>query len=263
MDLTVGIITWNSSRMLSDLLTSLKSGLGGLESEIVVVDNGSRDGTVEMVRSTFPHVRLIENESNRGVAPARNQILEPARGRYLVFLDVDTLVPEGSMRTLVEVMDANPEAGIGGPKLVYRDGRLQLSCRPFPALANIVVEGTFLKKYFPHSRLVKDYTMEDWDHNDMREVDWMYGACLIVRRELFAALQGFDEGYFYLYEDVDLCLRAKRRGQKVLYIPQATVTHFLEREQKAVFHPLFKEHIKSICRYIWRKNVRYRNSDRL
>lgn len=258
MDLTVGIITWKAKQMLADLLNSLATGLQGVDAEVLVVDNASADGTVEMVKSDYPFVTLLENATNRGVAPARNQILGPGRGRYLVFLDVDTLVPPGSMKTLLQVMDAHPEAGIGGPRLVYRDGRLQLSCRPFPKLSNIIVEGTFLRSYFPNSRFVKEYTKEDWGHGELCEVDWMYGACLIVRRELFARLGGFDEGYFYLYEDVDLCLRAKCLGHKVIYIPQATVTHFLEREQKPIFHPLFKEHLKSIFRYLWRKNFQYR-----
>jgi len=187
---------------------------------------------------------------NRGVSPSRNQILHKAEGRYLIYLDVDTQVLAGSLRTLVQVMDEHPDAAIGGPKLLYGDRSLQLSCRPFPSPLNIVLEGTFLRDYFPKSRFVKAYTMEEWDHAVLREVDWMYGACLILRRSILDRLGPFDEGFFYLYEDVDLCFRAKRLGMKVLYIPQAEVIHFLERERKTLFHRRIRDHIKSIIRYL-------------
>ncbi len=253
MDLSIGILTWNSRGMLKDLLDSLVEGAAGTEHEIIVVDNDSSDGAAEMVEKEYPHVKLVRNAENRGVAPARNQIGELARGRYVVFLDVDTLVKPGAMKTLMEEMDRHPEVAIGGPRLEYRDGSLQLSCRPFPGIMNIVVEGTFLRDYFPNSRLVTDYTMEKWDHAEIREVDWMYGACFIVRKEAWDRLKGFDEGFFYLYEDVDLCLRAKREGMKVLYIPTATVTHFLERERRSVFHSKISNHIRSILRYLYKK----------
>lgn len=265
MELTVGLITWNAKDMLRDVLDSLKEGMEGVDGEIVLIDNHSTDGSVEMVKKDYPDVVLVENAENRGVARARNQILAPARGRYIVFVDVDALVHPGSMRKLVDAMDARPDAGIGGPKLVYRDGTLQLSCRPFPNILRIVFEGTFLRRFFRKTALVRNYTMEDWDHNDTRSVDWMYGACLIIRRELFAELRGFDEGYFYQYEDIDLCWRAKQLGYDVIYVADAVVTHFLDREAQIsggdprdawtpFSHPLIKQHIRSIVRFLWRKN---------
>jgi GT2 family glycosyltransferase len=217
---------------------------------VIVVDNDSRDGTIEMVEAEFPSVVLIKNDLNLGVAPARNQVISKARGRYVLFLDVDTVVHPESLDALVKALDDHPDVAIGGPKLVYRDGRLQLSCRPFPSILNILIEGTFLRDYFPASRYVKEYTMEDWDHLSIREVDWMYGACLITRKRALEELGGFDERFFYLYEDIDLCFRAKRMGMKVLYIPKAVVTHFLERERKGLFHRRILSHVKSITRYL-------------
>jgi GT2 family glycosyltransferase len=253
MDLTVGIITWNSRALLKGLLDSLEGGLEGLDTEIWVVDNGSIDGTIEMLNQSYGGVNLIQNAKNLGVAPARNQILPKAAGRYLVHLDVDTLVKPGAMQAMVSVMDDHPEAAIGGPKLVYGDGNLQLSCRPFPSILNIMIEGTFLRDYFPNSRFVKDYTLEEWDHGELREVDWMYGACLMVRKDVFQKLKGFDEGFFYLYEDIDLCLRAQKMGYTSLYIPHAEVIHYLEREEKSVLHPRIIIHIRSIIRYLIKK----------
>lgn len=250
VDITLSIITWKAKELLKQLLDSIQANVDGVSHEIIVLDNQSGDGTVEMVEGKYPEVRLIKNSSNVGVAPARNKVFEVATGRYILILDVDTKVQPGAIKTLVKIMDTHPEVAIGGPKLVYGNGRLQLSCRPFPSPLNIMIEGTFLKDWFPNSRFVKEYTMEDWHHKDMREVDWMYGACLIIRRENLKAIGLFDEKFFYLYEDVDLCFRAKKMGFKVMYIPQATVMHFLERERKGVFHPRIRNHIGSVFRYL-------------
>lgn len=255
VDVTLGIITWKAKGLLKQLLDSINVYIDGMSHEIIVLDNQSGDGTVEMVEKEYPHVKLLKNARNEGVAPARNKILKIAKGRYILLLDVDTKVLPGAVKKLVEVMDAYPEVAIGGPKLVYGDGKLQLSCRPFPSLLNILIEGTFLRDWFHNSKFVKEYTMEDWDHAAIREVDWMYGAGLIIRRESLNTIGLFDERFFYLYEDVDICLRAKKLGFKVMYVPHATIVHFLEREGKGMFHPRIVSHVKSILRYLTKRLV--------
>jgi GT2 family glycosyltransferase len=249
-DATIGLVTWKARTVLQQCLDSLEGGGDGLPAEIWIVDNYSCDGTLEMLRECYPAVAVIENPENRGVAQARNQIIKQAQGRYVIFLDVDTRVLPGALKTLVQVMDQHPEVAIGGPKLLYGDGTLQLSCRPFPSPLNILIEGTFLRRCFPNTHFVKDYTMEEWDHSELREVDWMYGACLIIRRSVLDRLGHFDEAFFYLYEDIDFCFRAKKMGMKVLYIPQSEVIHYLERERKSIFHPRIIVHIRSILRYL-------------
>lgn len=253
MDITIGIITWNARPLLEQLLDSVALSVQGVRFEVVVVDNGSSDGTLEMLDEQYRDVILIKNPRNLGVAPARNQLLRKARGRYILSLDVDTtLYPNGAVETLVEVMDRHPEAAIGGPKLVYKDGSLQLSCRPFPSPLNILLEGTFLKKVFPDSRFVKGYTLEDWDHAGLREVDWMYGAALVIRSSALAEIGYLDEAFFYLYEDIDLCFQARKRGHKVLYIPDAVICHHLEREERPLFSKTLRIHLRSIRRYLWK-----------
>lgn len=252
LDATVGILTWKARDLLKNCLDSLEEGKDGISAECWVVDNNSQDGTLEMLQVQYPAVSVIKNPVNRGVAPARNQIIERAQGRYLIFLDVDTYVLPGALKTLISVMDQHPEAAIGGSKLLYGNRKLQLSCRPFPSPLNILIEGTFLRDYFPNSRFVKEYTIEEWDHAELREVDWMYGACLIIRRTALDTIGMFDEGFFYLYEDIDLCFRAKKLGMKVLYIPHAEVIHYLERERKSIFHRRITTHIRSIIRYLIR-----------
>jgi len=253
MDITLGIITWNARELLKQLLDSIALSVKEVSYEVVVVDNGSSDGTVEMLEESYPETILVKNPENRGVAPARNQLLGKARGRYILSLDVDTtLYPNGAVETLVSVMDQHPQAAIGGPRLVYKDGSLQLSCRPFPSPLNIAVEGTFLKKHFPRSRFVKDYTLEDWDHESLREVDWMYGAALVIRTSLLEKIGYLDEAFFYLYEDIDLCFQARKKGYKVLYIPDAVICHHLEREERPLFAKTLRIHLRSIRRYLFK-----------
>jgi GT2 family glycosyltransferase len=247
---TIGILTWRSKDLLKGLLESIGRCRWEYPYEIVVVDNDSGDDTVAMIEREWPSVRLVKNPENRGVAPARNQIFRMSRCEFVIILDVDTVVHPGSLDALVRTMREHPDAALAGPKLVYGDGRLQLSCRPFPSPFNIAIEGAFLRDWFPHSRFVRDYTMEDWDHGELREVDWMYGAAWIIRKTALDRVGLFDEGFFYLYEDIDLCFRMKKAGMKILYDPRATVTHFLPRERKGIFHQRIRVHLRSILRYL-------------
>ncbi|MFG0334274.1 MAG: glycosyltransferase family 2 protein [Maioricimonas sp. JB049] len=249
-DLSIGLLTYKSPDLLDNVLTSIAETRGDLDAEVIVIDNASNDRTVDMVHERFPWVKLVCNDLNRGVAVGRNQILREATGRYIIFLDCDTKVLPGALQTLVETMDARPEISCCGPKLLYGDGTLQLSCRPFPAPLNIAIEGTFLRDWFPNSGYVKNYTLEDWDHNDIREVDWMYGAAMMFRREVFDVVGDFDEGFFYQYEDIDIFFRAAQHGLKTIYIPQAEIIHYYERERKALFHNKIHIHIRSILRYL-------------
>jgi GT2 family glycosyltransferase len=257
MDLTIGIITWNARSLLQQLLDSIYQAIKDVRFEVVVVDNGSIDGTLEMIKGEYPEVLIVENASNRGVAPARNQLLRKASGRYVLSLDVDTtLLPNGAVETLVSTMDSHPEAAIGGPKLVYKDCSLQLSCRPFPSPLNILIEGTFFRNHLANSRFVKGYTMEDWDHGSLREVDWMYGAALMIRASILNTIGYFDEAFFYLYEDIDFCFRARNAGYKVLYIPDAVVCHHLEREERSILSKTLWVHLRSIRRYLFKDYVK-------
>lgn len=250
-DLSIGILTYKSPDLLKNVLQSIHETRGEIDLEVIVIDNASGDNTPEMVREEFPWVNYIYNEVNGGVAVGRNQIVNEAKGRYICFLDCDTKVLPNALQVLLETMEANPDVSIGAPKLFYGDGSLQLSCRPFPSPLNIVIEGTFLRDYFPNSRFVKNYTLEDWDHNEIREIDWMYGAAMIFRREVFDQIGLFDEGFFFQYEDIDICFRARKEANlKIIYIPDSHIIHYLERERKSVLHNKIHIHVRSIMRYL-------------
>ena len=249
-DLTIGIATWNAADLLRDCLNSIIENVSGLRYDVVVVDNGSADETAKIMREEFFDFIYIKNEVNEGVARARNKCLGIANSHYVILLDVDTIILLGSFETLVEVMDRNPRVGIGGPKLLNPDGSLQLSCRTFQTPLTVLFRGTSLGKLFPNSRFVRGHLMADWDHNEIRSVDWIMGACHIIRREVISDIGKLDHGFFYLYEDVEYCWRAKKRGWEMLYIPQSQITHIYQRQSAAGFNRMTLTHIRSISRFM-------------
>lgn len=242
-EVSVCIVSWNVADDLRACLQSLHSQDDSPTLEIIVVDNNSGDGTVEMLEGDFPEVITIANTENRGFAAATNQALERGGGRYLMMLNPDTLVPAGALGSLVRFAEAHPEAGIVAPKLVNPDGSLQYSCRRFPTLTAAIFRNTLLGRLFPRARSAADYVMSDWDHNSVREVDWASGACIFIRRETYEQIGPLDEGFRWGSEDVDYCLRARQAGWKVLYTPEPAITHAIGRSSdQAVMRTIITAH---------------------
>lgn len=234
--LSIIIVSWNVQHDLRACLDSLRAN-GETPHEVIVVDNASHDGTIAMLQQDFPDVRLIANSDNRGFAAANNQGLAVATGQFLLLLNPDTLVPEGGLGTLVSFASAHPEAGVVGPRLLNADGSLQHSCRRFPTVWAALFRHTFLGRFFPNAHWQREYLMSDWVHDAPREVDWVSGACLLIRREAFTQVGGLDEAFYWGSEDVDYCYRMHRAGWKVLYAPQPAVTHLIGRSTDQVLMP--------------------------
>ena len=234
MDLSVCIVSWNVTRDLVRCLASVREGAAGLECETSVVDNASVDGSAQMVAAQFPEVELIANEQNVGFAAANVQAMERARGRYILLLNPDTLVPPGGLVQLVRFADEHPEAGVVGPKLVYGDGRLQYSCRRFPTITAALFRSTPLGALLPGNRPTTCYLMSDWNHDEAREVDWVSGAAMLIRREAYEQVGTLDTGFFWGSEDVDYCWRMHKADWKVLYTPAPVITHFVGRSTDRV-----------------------------
>lgn len=248
MNLSTIIITNNEVKHIKNCLTSLgKFGAG----EVILVDNNSADDTVWIVENDFPQVRIIKNRSNRGVAVARNQSLKLANGDYVLFLDADAVLTAGALEHLLEVINQDSRIGIAGPKLIYPDGSLQYSCRQFPTFRDILGRGLGSK-----SGRQSRYLMRDYDHQTPREVDWVLGACQLIRRKTFEDIGFLDERYFYGYEDVDFCWRARRKEWKVVYVPEAVVVHHYHRRSAGggIFNPLKWSHFASAMRFLIKKN---------
>jgi N-acetylglucosaminyl-diphospho-decaprenol L-rhamnosyltransferase len=232
-DISVLIATWDGREQLAECLAAVPAACAPRSFEAVVVVNGSRDGTAGLLRQRFPDAQVVVNPRNRGVAAARNQALEVARGRTVVLLDDDAVPKPGSLATLAAALEARPDAAIAGPRLESPEGGLQLSCRRFhngltPLLRRLAFLG-FVRR----SRALRDFEMADWDHAALREVDQVIGACQALRREAQERLGPLDGRMFYGWEDTDYCVRARRAGLATLYVPEAVVVHRERRLTRA------------------------------
>jgi hypothetical protein len=224
-DITVSVVSWNTRAELARCLESVMAQ-EGTSFEVIVVDNASSDGSAALVREAFPQVTLIANDRNVGFSRAHNQSLELGRGRYFMLLNPDALLPErDTLARLVAFADANPEVGIVGPRIENPDGTLQLSARRFPTISAGIFRRTPFGKLFPRNRFVREYVMSDWAHDEVRDVDWVSGSALVIRRKVIGSVGGLDPGFFMYCEDVDWAYRARRRGWRVCYYPMARVVH--------------------------------------
>lgn len=228
-DLSVCLVNWNTRPDLEQAIDAVLKADPGIGLQVVVVDNGSGDGSAEMVRERFPEVKLIESGENLGFARGYNRAAEEAGGRYLLMLNPDTEAQPGALRELVEFLDSHPKAGAAGPRLVNRDGSLQFSCRLFPRPVAAIFRNTVLGRLVPRNRSTRDYLMADWDHDTVRGVDWLSGAAMCIRREAWEEVGGFDEGFFMYAEDIDWCLRAHEAGWGIYYVPSAVIMHRIGR----------------------------------
>ncbi|HOO56833.1 MAG TPA: glycosyltransferase family 2 protein [bacterium] len=245
IDLSVVIITHNSRKLLEKCVGSVMHATRDVEYEVIVIENGSSDGSAEWLEGR-EDIRSIINEKNNGVAPARNQGLAVAKGRYLLILDVDTLVEPGSLDLLVSCMDAHPEVGLGAPKLTDGAGELQYTCRYYPTVMSKLYRR--IPAEFARKRLEEEM-MQDWDHAGERYVDYVIGACQIFRREAFEAVGPLDESIFYGPEDIDYCIRMWRAGWKVMYFPQCVVRHLERRITTRLMSAMTLKHAVGLAHF--------------
>jgi hypothetical protein len=230
-EVSIIVISFNTRDLLRECLTSLLQECAslGAGAEVLVVDNASADHSAEMVESEFSKseipVRLIRSEVNLGFAAANNLAMEQARGRYIVLLNSDAFLHPGALRRAVDHMDADGTVGIGGARLVSRDGAWQPSARTFHSIWIDAIVMTGLAARFPRSRIFGSPDRTWADPGQPAAVDWIPGAFSILRREALAKTGLFDPAFFLYYEEVDLCLRVKDVGYRVLYWPDVVVTH--------------------------------------
>jgi GT2 family glycosyltransferase len=188
------------------------------------VDNNSTDGSVEAIKDDFPQVKIIANERNRGFTEANNQAIPHCTGRYIYCLNPDTLVLEGAVDILVDFMDQHPDAGAVGSNLLNPDMSLQPTCRAFITPGWMILKHFFPRRLFP--RLAGQWFPEYSAHNRIREVDWVIGASIMVRRETVQQIGLKDERYFIFHEETDWCFQIKKSGSKVYFVPDARIIHY-------------------------------------
>jgi N-acetylglucosaminyl-diphospho-decaprenol L-rhamnosyltransferase len=221
-DITVIVINYNTAHLLDQMFDALKVAQGKLRLQVIAVDNASRDRSVEILRTQYPNVDLIENLTNVGFARANNQALPWVRGRYVLLLNTDAFVAPDTLVKTISFMDTHPRCGVLGVKLVGPDGAPQPSCRYFPTPWNVFLASNGLNWLSPSTRLVDDMS---WDHASERECDWVPGCYYLVRREVIDSVGLFDPRYFVYYEEVDHCRAVRRAGWSVMYYPFTQVVH--------------------------------------
>ncbi|MHB0999874.1 MAG: glycosyltransferase family 2 protein [Armatimonadota bacterium] len=224
-DLSIAIASWNTKDLLHQCLESIYGTTSDIDYEIIVVDNASGDGSPDMVAESHPDVKLVRNRVNLGFAAACNIAFKHSEGRYFLLLNTDTIVLDNAFKKMVTFMDLHPDTGITGCKLLNADGSLQRSCSCFPSVKTELFDSLYLSKLFPKSKFFGCYSMNYWNFNDTREVDFAGGSCLIVRREAIEEVGLMDEGYFMYTEEADWCYRMWMQDWKVYFYPGAQIIH--------------------------------------
>jgi N-acetylglucosaminyl-diphospho-decaprenol L-rhamnosyltransferase len=234
------VVTYNALPWLEQCLESVR----GLET--VVVDHGSTDGTLDLVRTRFPEATLVEEE-NRGLAYGWNTGVARTSGPYVLLLNSDAWLDDGALDALVEFADAHPEAAVVGPRLRYPDGRLQRSVRGFPTLWRLATEFLFLRKLAPSSRALNAFYGGGFDHASVREAEVLMGAVWLVRRAAIDAVGPADDAFFLFSEETDWAYRFRRAGWKLYFFPGAGATHVYAASHKG---RMFVENLRGQLRFL-------------
>ena len=246
--LSVIILTWNQRDVLHRCLCSLMPAIEGISHEVIVVDNGSSDGSLQMLEQSFPEVTVIANAENRGVAAARNQGITASTGRYILILDNDTVVNAEAIEGMLTYLEQNPQAGIVACRLLNEDHTVQNSMKPYPGL---------IQKMRNVLRLTTSTTRFRTDEHGVIYPTYVIGACQMFPRLLIDTIGLLDDNIFYGPEDADFCLRATQAGYKVCYLPHICIEHLHRRiTSHNLLSPMARRHARALL-YFYRKHHRW------
>lgn len=234
----IGIVTYNHQRFIAQCLDSVAESLSLNSFKVVLIDNCSSDGSAQTAGDRHPSIEIFEQPHRCSFAANNNLAFRSFHSEYFLMLNPDTVLEKGVIDTLVEFMDAHPDCGACGPRLVFPDGSLQYSCRRFPTIWSVLLRRSPIRLLLPREKRGMKHLMITDSHNNAMQVDWMLGACLLVRRAAIMGAALLDERFPLYCEDIDLGLRLKKGGWKVYYLPSATVIH----------HHLAKSDSKFFCR---------------
>lgn len=252
IDLSIIIVSWNTSTVLAQCLTSIYANPSRRSFEVLVVDNASTDDTVPMIHERFPTVHLICNTENVGFARANNQGIVDARGQYILLLNSDTVIVGDALDQLCDFMETTPDAGIVGARLLNPDGTLQESCYPEPTVARELWRLFHLDILHAFGR----YHMDDWDTTAPRRVDVLLGACLLLPREVLSQIGLLDDEYFMYSEEVDLCQRVRTQGWSLYWVPAAVIVHYGGQSTQQIAATMFIQLYESKVLYFRKHHSR-------
>ena len=232
MNLSIIIVSWNVCDKLRDNLKSIYANTQNINFEVFVVDNNSKDKTVEMVKKEFPQVKLIANTENLGFAKANNQAIKQAKGKYILLLNPDMRVLEGTLENMVDWMDKNTHTSIAGCKLINEQDKILPHVRAFPTIWDQLAIVLKLPHIFP--QILNQYLMKNFDYSKEAEVDSIRGSFFMIRREIIDKIGLLDERYFIWFEEVDYCKQAKKAGFKIMYTPITKCIDYIGQSFKQV-----------------------------
>ena len=224
-DVSIIIVNWNTRFLLDQCLHSIETGVGGLATQVLVVDNGSTDGSAELVADKFPHVELVRNQENLGFARANNQAYGRAQGRYVLLLNPDTELRRGAVKQMVRFLDTDRQRAGVTAVLRNPDGTLQRYHKRLPRWSSVLWSETLLRNIAPCNRWVREFYMLDEPFDVVTEVEQPPAACLMLRRAIVGTERLFDERFPIFYNDVDLCRRLRDAGHRLFLLPEAEVMH--------------------------------------
>ena len=257
MDLSIIIVNYNVKEFLQNLLHSAEKASSRISKEIIVIDNASDDGSVDIIKQKFPTVKLIINKNNIGFGSANNQGLKIAQGKYILFINPDCIVSENTFDKMISFFNEHPDCGLAGCKILNSDGSLQLACRrSFPGPWTSFTKVTGLSNLFPGSRIFARYNLTYLDENRIHEVDAVSGSFMMIKRDAYEKVGGFDDQFFMYGEDLDLCYRVQKAGFKVYYVPDTQIIHYKGESTKRsnldetklfydAMHKFVKKHLSS------------------
>ncbi len=253
LDVSVIIPSWNAKSYLRDCIKSIYTETNNCRIEIIVVDNASTDGSPEMVKAYFPHIKLIINKENLGFAKGCNIGMRQANGKYVVIVNSDVILEKECIDRMFKYMEKHSEIGILGPKILGQDGMVQRSCMGFPTLWNTFCRALALDTIFPRSKLFGGQLMTYWSHNSIRSVDIINGCFWMVRQEALKRVGLLDESFFMYSEDKDWCKRFANAGWEVVFFPDAEAVHYGGASSSNAPIRFYIEMLRSNLQY-WKKH---------
>ncbi len=253
VDISIITISTNEGDQLENSIHSVFAGIGELSLEYFVIDNASSDSTPEIL-ARFPDIRAIQQSRKIGFATNNNLAIRRSTGRYVLLLNPDTILDPDTLPGMVNYMNLHSDIGASSCKLVNPDGSVQHTARRFPTVGAIIARWAHLDRFFPGMKLLRDYLMSDWDHETERDVDWLVGAFILVRREVIDQVGVLDPAFDPLYyEDIDWCYRIRKAGWRIRYVPYVKTVHLYDRESaQTLFNRWTLVHFRNIIKYFWK-----------
>jgi GT2 family glycosyltransferase len=251
MKLSIVILCWNDLKVIADCLASIYAGTHSMDFEVIISDNGSTDGSIAFIRNEFPQVQIIENGVNLRFAKGNNVAIRVSRGEYVLILNPDTIIHEGALDKLVLFADRHREAGAFGCRVLNADGTYQGCIRPMFTLRSEWCAALCLGSLSYFSDWFHPGVYVGWKGDTERTVGWLAGCFILARGDLLKRLGGFDEKFFYYYEDTDLCRRIWEAGYSILYTPEVTITHLGGQSTSKRFPPLGFALDSQVTRYLY------------